>query len=85
MPILNWKIGSTITNLDQKHEGGTWGHEGSIKQTNSTFIIWIDNKLNKFLLLDNIVFKIPNQALTYQNPNWKEWWLIMQELIDEQV
>ncbi len=27
MPILNWKIGSTITTLDPKHEGATWGHE----------------------------------------------------------
>jgi hypothetical protein len=39
MPILNWKISSTITNLYPKHEGVTRGHEGSIKQTNSAFII----------------------------------------------
>ncbi len=27
MRILNWKIGSTITNLYPKHEGATQGHE----------------------------------------------------------
>ncbi len=85
MPILNWKISSTITNLYPKHEGATQGHEGSIKQTNSTFIIRFDNKLKKFLLLDNIVLKIHNQAFKDQNPNWKEWWQTMQKLIDEQV
>jgi hypothetical protein len=85
MPTLNWKIGSTITTLDPKHEGATQGHDGSIKQTNSTFIIWIDNKLNNLLLLDNIVLKIQNQALKRSKPQLEGMVATMQKLINEQI
>lgn len=68
MPILNQKIGSTITNLDPKHEGPTRGHEGSIKQTNSTFIIQIDNKLNKFLITRQHCAQNPKPGLKKSKP-----------------
>jgi len=68
MLILNWKISLTITNLYPKHEGATRGHEGSIKQTNSAFIIRFDNNFKKFLLLDNIVLKILTKPSKIKTP-----------------
>jgi hypothetical protein len=37
------------------------------------------NRLKEFeeLLLDNILFKVQNQALVDKNPKWKEWWEIV--------
>jgi hypothetical protein len=35
--------------------------------------------------LDNALFKVQNQALANNNPKWKEWWQIIQEITEEKI
>jgi hypothetical protein len=35
------------------------------------------------LLLDNTLLKVQNQALVNKNPNLKEWWQIIHEIMEE--
>jgi hypothetical protein len=53
---------------------------GKISQTT-----YMDNQLKGFeeLLLDNALFKVKNQALVDKSLKWKEWWKIIQEIMEE--
>ncbi len=55
---------------------------GKISQTT-----YMDNQLKGFeeLLLDNALFKVKNQALVDKSLKWKEWWKIIQEIMEEQI
>jgi hypothetical protein len=45
----------------------------------------MDNWLKVFeeLILDNALFKVQNQTLVDKNLKWKEWWQIVQEIMEE--
>jgi hypothetical protein len=47
----------------------------------------MNNRLKEFeeLLLDNTLLKVQNQTLGDRNPEWKEWWQIVQEFTKEQI
>jgi L-rhamnose mutarotase len=47
----------------------------------------MDNWLREFeeLILDNVLLKVQNQTSVDNNPKWKKWWQIVQEIMDEQI
>jgi hypothetical protein len=58
------------------------------KTFNKVFqLIYMDNWLMEFekLLLDNALIKVQNQTLDDKNSKWKEWWHIMQKIIEEKI
>jgi hypothetical protein len=58
------------------------------KMFNKVFqLIYMDNRLMEFenLLLDNALLKVQNQTLADKNSKCKEWWQIMQKIIEEQM
>jgi hypothetical protein len=45
----------------------------------------MDNLLKEFeeFFLDNALLKVQNQTLADKSLKWKEWWQILQEIIEE--
>ncbi len=58
-----------------------------MNKLNPILPIRMNNRLKEFeeLLLDNMLFKVQNQALGNKNPKWKEWWQIIQEFMEEHI
>jgi hypothetical protein len=47
----------------------------------------MDNQLKEFkeLPLDNALLKVQNQTLANKNLKWKEWWKIVQKIMEKHI
>jgi len=47
----------------------------------------MDNWLKEFeeCFLDNALLKVQEQTLADNNSKWKEWWQVVQEIMEEQI
>ncbi len=48
---------------------------------------YMDNWLKEFeeCFLDNALLKVQEQTLADNNSKWKEWWQVVQEIMEEQI